>query len=328
MKKILSFAMTLFLATQAMAQNVASFENLTLPSSNYWKGVAAVPTVSTFTSSGFNFTNAYDTAYGGSWSGFGYSALSDSISISYTTNELAAFPAKGASNSMIYGVAYESYNPSFNSITFTPASTLSTVQLCNTTIAYRSMQNGDGFAKKFGGLTGNDPDYFKIKFTGWKSGVYTNEVDFYLADFRDSNNANDYIIKDWTNADLSSLGIIDSVTFKMYSTDTNSFGIKTPTYFCLDNLTSGPSSTINLLKNIDINLYPNPFNEFIQCQNNTDDEITLVVIDLQGRICREEKVMANQSAKFNTDNLLKGFYIIKISDGSHTFTQKIIKSLD
>ncbi|MBP6624970.1 MAG: DUF4465 domain-containing protein [Chitinophagaceae bacterium] len=321
-------AITLFMATQAMAQNIADFENLTLPSSNYWKGVAAVPTVSTFTSSIFNFTNAYDTAYGGSWSGFGYSALSDSMNVSYATNEMAAFPAIGASNSTNYGVAYESYNPTFNKITFSPAAIVGTVQLCNTTIAYRSMQNGDGYAKKFGGLSGNDSDYFKITFTGWKSGVYTNELDFYLADFRDSNNVNDYIIKDWTYFNLFGLGIIDSLTFKMYSSDTNSFGIKTPAYFCLDNLISGVESSDDFQQLLDVKTYPNPFSQYIQCQNNTSNEVNIAISDIQGRICLQEKIIANQSTSLTTYNLQQGIYFLKMSDGKHTFTKKIIKSLD
>lgn len=321
-------AITLFMATQAMAQNIANFENLTLPSSNYWKGVAAVPTVSTFTSSIFNFTNAYDTAYGGSWSGFGYSALSDSMNVSYATNEMAAFPAIGASNSTNYGVAYESYNPTFNKITFSPAAIVGTVQLCNTTIAYRSMQNGDGYAKKFGGLSGNDPDYFKIKFTGWKNGVYTNELDFYLADFRDSNNVNDYIIKDWTYFSLFGLGIIDSVTFKMYSSDTNSFGIKTPAYFCLDNLISGVESTNNFTQGLDISCYPNPFKEYMQCKNNTNNPIMIDIYDLQGRMVMHQQIKSLQSSQLNTTALNQGVYMLKVNDGTYTFTQKIIKSLD
>ena len=38
------------------------------------------------------------------------------------------------------------------------------VFVTNSTFAYLSMENGDAFAKKFGGTDGNDPDFFKINF--------------------------------------------------------------------------------------------------------------------------------------------------------------------
>jgi hypothetical protein len=36
------------------------------------------------------------------------------------------------------------------------------VYVTNTTYAYNSMRDGDMFAKKFGGPTGNDPDWYKL----------------------------------------------------------------------------------------------------------------------------------------------------------------------
>ena len=52
----------------------------------------------------------------------------------------------------------------------------------NTTFAFLSMQNGDEFAKQFGGDDGNDPDFFKVTFRGFDEentqGNITGEVDF------------------------------------------------------------------------------------------------------------------------------------------------------
>nr|MBP6625413.1 T9SS type A sorting domain-containing protein [Chitinophagaceae bacterium] len=144
----------------------------------------------------------------------------------------------------------------------------------------------------------------------------------------DSNNVNDYIIKDWTYFSLFGLGIIDSVTFKMYSSDTNSFGIKTPAYFCLDNLISGVESSDDFQQLLDVKTYPNPFSQYIQCQNNTSNEVSIAISDIQGRICLQEKINPNQSASLTTYNLQQGIYFLKMSDGKHTFTKKIIKSLD
>ena len=63
------------------------------------------------------------------------------------------------------------------------------------------------FAKKFGGTTGNDPDFFKVTVKGYKGGVLTTDsVPFYLADFRFANNALDYIVDSWL--DLCSFSIL------------------------------------------------------------------------------------------------------------------------
>ena len=44
------------------------------------------------------------------------------------------------------------------------------VQLTNTTYTALSMLNGDSFSKKFGGSTGNDPDYLRLIIQGRDAG--------------------------------------------------------------------------------------------------------------------------------------------------------------
>ena len=59
------------------------------------------------------------------------------------------------------------------------------LMVTNTTYAALSMRDGDSFAKKFGGPSGNDPDYFRLTITGKDSGGSTiGSVEFYLADYR------------------------------------------------------------------------------------------------------------------------------------------------
>ena len=97
--------------------------------------------------------------------------------------------------------------------------------------------NGDGFSKKFGGPSGNDPDFFKLTITGKDAtGATTGAVDLFLADYRFSDNSLDYVLSDWTFVDLSSLGAVSSLAFALDSSDTGQFGINTPGYFALDDL--------------------------------------------------------------------------------------------
>ena len=61
-------------------------------------------------------------------------------------------------------------------------------------------------------------------------------MDFYLADYRFSDNSKDYIVKDWTFVDLSSLGAVTKLQFALSSSDTGQFGMNTPAYMAMDSM--------------------------------------------------------------------------------------------
>ena len=99
------------------------------------------------------------------------------------------------------------------------------------------MRDGDPFAMKFGGPTGNDPDFFRLTVQGFNAvGILTGSVDFFLADYRFTNNSLDYIVSQWTTLDLTPLGSATRLTFGLTSSDVGPFGMNTPAYFALDNL--------------------------------------------------------------------------------------------
>ena len=110
----------------------------------------------------------------------------------------------------------------------------------NTTYAVLSMLNGDSFAKKFGGAGGGDADYFLLTITGYDglgaTGGAIGSVPFYLADYRFADDALDYVVRDWESVDLSTLIGASSLGFSFASSDTGTFGINTPTYFAMDDL--------------------------------------------------------------------------------------------
>lgn len=102
----------------------------------------------------------------------------------------------------------------------------------NSTYAYISMSQGDGFAKKF---TYEDGDWFKLTVTGYNAaGTQTGTVDFYLADFRTPDAPG--ILSEWTRVDLSSLGAVHKLEFDLSSSDTGQWGMNTPGYFCFDDI--------------------------------------------------------------------------------------------
>jgi len=148
-------------------------------------------------------------------------------------NQYAAWPGGGSGGSSSYGLAY-AYEPTF--ISFPSPVSLASADFANTTWTALTMLNGDSFgAKKYGGDSGNDPDFLKLTIEGRSAadglGSITGSINFYLGDFRDANNALDFVRSGWTNVDLSGLGTLQSVRFNMTSSD--SF---TPSYFAIDNI--------------------------------------------------------------------------------------------
>lgn len=324
MKKLFTLFNLIFVAWIANAQVNVTFESLSLPTSNYWNGNIGVAALTSFQNNGATFYNRNDTSsFGDYWSGWGYSATTDTTSILYS-NQMSCIAGKGHNNSNVYGVAYLSPDEKINKIKFNASYLVNGFYLTNTTIAYRSMQNGDGFAKKFGGATGNDPDFYRIDITGWNGGNPINDtVQFYLADFRDTNNANDYIIKDWTFVDLSSFGFVDSLTYTLASSDTSSFGINTPTYFCLDDINLFPVEVNDLNASSQVTIYPNPVHETIYLTNNSSNKIQVNLYSIIGTRILKKEVERNETFSFNMNLLAKGNYMFQIVDGNNVSYEKI-----
>lgn len=110
------------------------------------------------------------------------------------------------------------------------------------------MRDGCFPANKFGGPSGDDPDWFLLTITGKDaSGADTNTVEFYLADYRFEDNSEDYIVDSWEYVDLSSLGVVKSLEFSLSSSDVGDFGINTPTYFAMDSLICVPEPATAML---------------------------------------------------------------------------------
>lgn len=235
--------LTVFLLLAAAHSSTAStvdFEDLSLAPSSFYNGA---DNAGGFTSTGVHFSNSFTDWGGGftSWSGFAYSNTTDTTTPGFI-NQYSAFTGGGAGGSANYSVAFGA------AVITLPAPTLiQSVQFTNTTYAALSMLNGDAFAKKFGGATGDDLDFFLLKILGFDAADSpTGSVDFYLADYRFNDNAQDYVVNAWTSVDLSSLGdAVKTLQFELFSSDVGGFGINTPTYFALDNLvTPEPTSLV------------------------------------------------------------------------------------
>lgn len=215
----------------------------------------------TFTSGGIGFVNNF--SYG-LWHGFAYSKDTDIVNAfpnQYSANTGMGHGGPGDSYGVAFG--YDDVTPNFfDPNPFDPTSLTDLMQLphfmlpagglikgayiTNTTYATQSMLHGDQFAKAFGGVTGNDPDFFLLSAYGIdaQGNVLPVHADFYLADYRFSDNSKDYIITDWTYFDLSALAGAQTIAFNVSSSDAGPYGLNTPGYFAIDDLSFTTAVTV------------------------------------------------------------------------------------
>lgn len=191
------------------------------------------------------------------WTGFVYSTGTDNSREGGTllSKQYNAITGEGVNGSLNYCISYPDYiydsesKPvkKNNYITLEKEAKVSGFYITNTTYAYYAMEIGY-YCKKFGGETGNDPDYFKLIIEGYDdAGKKIGETEFYLADFRFEDNSKDYIVDEWKWVDLSGFGKIKKLAFEFDSSDRSVYEgtsyINTPTYFAMDNLNGTPPAT-------------------------------------------------------------------------------------
>jgi hypothetical protein len=264
------------------------------------------------------FQNSYDTIFNYWSGGWAISSMQDSITAGYT-NLFSTISGKGYLSST-YGVGQNNSELSYNQ------GSLLGFYITNSTYAYHSMLNGDQFAKKFGGLSGNDPDYFKLYIVGTEIGNNNRKdtVEVYLADYRFYNNEQDYILKKWEWVDLSKFSTYFGVNILFYfeSSDTGSFGINTPMFFCTDHFLHSYAgiSSLNSKFNSTISLFPNPSSGIVNIRS-ADEIINTEVLSIEGRLIQK----FGNTKSLDLTNYNPGAYLIKIETENGINTSRIVK---
>lgn len=209
--------------------DLVTFENFNLSQKGYWNGSDGS---GGFTVGNLFFNNSYNPDYE-SWTGFSVSNHTDTITPGFI-NQYSAIAGAGAGGSEKYAV-FTTYVS--DTIEFAVPERVTGISLCNSAYAYLSMLNGDDFAKKFGGETGNDPDWFMLTLQGInESGELVGTAEIYLADFRSGDSSKDYISNVWNEIDLSDFGYVKKLVLSFSSSDTGQYGMNTPAYVCIDDI--------------------------------------------------------------------------------------------
>lgn len=240
------------------------------------------------------FPSLWDTAFGGYWAaGWAASSVHDSATAG-PGNLYGCAAYKGYANSNKFAVGTTSGKLTLKLTDSLIGKTVTGFYVCNSTYAYKSMKYGDAFAKKFGDTTGTHcgcsiyPDWFKLTVKRYyRDTLRSDSVEVYLADFRFANSSQDYILNNWTWVNLVPLGLTDSLAFYLHSTDNGMYGMNTPAFFCIDNLTL---STITGIADAGNGfespmLFPNPADQNLNIDFGVESgkNAELQVKDIMGR---------------------------------------------
>ena len=256
MRKILLLSLALVMAAFAMAQEPATFEDVPLGSGGIWQppvGDNEMP------SGGWLFTNSTQYGY---WGGFTASNRTD-LSQTGLDAQYTAAAGCGYDGSAQYAVAFTMGVQTDVYAADGQSHTVTGCYVTNNLWTYQDILQGGYGEQPYGGLTGNDPDWFKVTATGKNaSGQTVGTLDFYLADYRFANNEEDYVLNTWEWFDLSPLGNVATISFSLSSSRGSGYNMITPAYFCMDNFNGGgaapdlPPYIVNPVQDVVFNAYP------------------------------------------------------------------------
>lgn len=214
------------LVSAAAPAAVITFDDLTLAPNTQFRN----STTTTFSSGGATFD--YDAPFGDCcWSGFTYSNKTDVTTAGFA-NDGSAITGDGV------GAGQDNYAVGFTTLAhleFDTEQTLVGGYFTNTTYAYLAMSAGDdGNSPPFVKGPFGEGDFFTLTITSFDANnALINYVDVALATGSD-------ILDEWLYVDLGNLGTAKSLRFGFSSSDVGAFGVNTPTYFAMDNLTTVP----------------------------------------------------------------------------------------
>ena len=82
-----------------------------------------------------------------------------------------------------------------------------------------------------------------------------------------------------------------------------------------------------LAENLAVSVYPNPFSQTVKIAfaNGIDEEVSLVMFDINGRIILTKSYKPSQLITLQMQNIASGSYIISVSSGVRKMTVPIVK---
>lgn len=329
MKK-LYFAIFALISGNAFCQTIIDFEDFTLNGSETHfdgsdmsgssDGIGHFETI--YTSGTLTFNSIYDTTWGatsGYWStGWAFSNETPDNQIGYAG--LFGSYAGGGDNSNNYVIGQNEsvISSNYDLVQF------ESIRITNNNYAASSMLNGDSFGKKFGGASGDDQDWFLLTIVGYNANdIALDSVEVYLADYRFSDNSQDYILKDWTTVNLTSIGNSDYIKFKLTSSDNTGGYMNTPAFFAVDNVVEDAIVSVAEGKLNKFSLYPNPSSNVINISNTISNQ-EILITNIHGQAVKSI-ISSENMTSINIADLPKGSYLLTVLSTEGKITKKFQK---
>jgi hypothetical protein len=302
MKKII-LLLSFYLSTAPLKAQQVTFEEIGLGAGGFYNGSDMA---GGFSSNGLYFYNTYDPQFS-SWNGFAASNRVDTSTAGFS-NQYSCYAGSGFGGSSKFGLAYY-FGPAILKNNTGAPIRITSFRYTNSTFAGLSMKNGDAFSKKFGGPSGNDPDYFRLRVYNHFQGQVNDSADFYLADYRFADNAQDYIVKSWRTAILNFATPSDSLSFILQSSDNGAFGMNTPAYFCIDDVEYLNPVSTDRLKINGLQVYPNPFSHSLFLPLRAGQRFR--IFDSEGKQIECTGTETPQGILIETADWKPGLYVVK-----------------
>lgn len=229
MKKQALLAACAALTGAALADTVVDFNGQSTTGNNNAYVAPAADGLYNWIDHGVTFR--HEVVYSTSWNSFTYSSVNDPATAGWGNQYAVYGDGMGLGDGGSYAVYYN--QTAMPIITLPVATTVRGFYANNTTYAALDMLNGSGFSRAF---TTASNDWFKLTIEGFDpADASLGTVEFLLADYTGATGS---IVDDWTFVDLSGLGAnVKSLGFALSSTDNGAWGMNTPNYFAMDDLT-------------------------------------------------------------------------------------------
>lgn len=329
MRTFTLFIFALLLSAKAsVAQSLATFDTLPLPAADtYYVNYNNFGNDVGFTDGMAHFPCVYDSSWGMKFwsSGFVYSNKTDSVTPGFT-NQYSAITAKGVDSSDQYIMAYGVNNKIYLNGK-AKGKPVYGFYVANSTYAYTSMRDGDGFSKKFGGADSTDPDWFKLTVRGYSKGqLKSDSIGVYMADFRHPDHGKDTIYRGWRWVGLLPLGNVDSLELTLTSSDNHpQFGMNTPAYIAIDNFTTYETSSVNDVPQAFVaKVYPNPAVNELFVELNDSKVSDVYISDVMGKVVARHSIK-DRLTSLPVSNLAAGVYTLTIAGEGQTGSVRFVK---
>jgi hypothetical protein len=275
-----------------------------------------------FVSGSAFFPNSYNTKWK-SWTGWAVSNITDTSDVTLS-NQYSTFgedPWLNRKHIVGFGSPVVRFGYGNSKQSTLPGATR-WLFINNTVFGYNAIKHGTQFSKKFGGDSGDDPDFFILNLVGvGYDGLPIDTQQVVLADYRFEDNSRDFVLKDWRSVNLVPMfndKSIVRVEFSFSSSDTGQFGINTPQYFAMGSFNLLYFGIDNL-NTMDLEISPNPSSDFLELSNFEGNDVH--VYNMKG----QEVAVERNGNMMDIRSLNAGLYFLKGIDKNIAYIGKFIK---